>query len=94
MSTALWALDLGLCIALVWLAAQTIIATDAFKAIVMFLVFGLLLALIWARLDTPDVALAEAAIGAGLTGALLLTTVASLAEHSPIDLRDSEEERP
>ena len=32
--------------------------------------FGLVLAVVWGRLLAPDVALAEAAIGAGLTGAL------------------------
>jgi uncharacterized MnhB-related membrane protein len=32
----------------------------------------------WARLGAPDVALAEAAIGAGLAGALLLATWARL----------------
>ncbi len=30
------------------------------------------MALIWARLRAPDIALAEASIGSGLTGALLL----------------------
>jgi uncharacterized MnhB-related membrane protein len=43
--------------------------------------FGLLLALAWMRLDAPDVALAEAAIGAGLTGALLMATIARLRER-------------
>jgi uncharacterized MnhB-related membrane protein len=80
MSIVLWTLDLVLCGSLVWLAVQTLATPDLFKAIVMFIVFGLLLALVWARLEAPDVALAEAAIGAGLTGALLLTTVASLAK--------------
>jgi len=36
------------------------------------------MALSWVRLDAPDVALAEAAIGAGLTGALLLAALARL----------------
>jgi energy-converting hydrogenase B subunit D len=80
MSMALWGLDLLLCGTLVWLAAQTLIAADLFKAAVMFIVFGLMLALIWARLQAPDIALAEAAIGAGLSGALLLTAIAATAE--------------
>lgn len=41
-------------------------------AIALFAGFGMILALIWARLRAPDLALAEAAIGAGLTSALLL----------------------
>jgi len=36
------------------------------------------MALSWARLQAPDIALAEAAIGAGLTGALLLDAYGAL----------------
>lgn len=43
-----------------------------------FIAFGLLMALAWVRLQAPDVALAEAAIGAGLTGALLLAALSRL----------------
>lgn len=43
----------------------------------MFIIFGLLMALAWARLAAPDIALAEAAIGAGLTGALLLDALSA-----------------
>ncbi len=46
----------------------------------MFICFGLVMALAWVRLDAPDVALAEAAIGSGLTGALLLAAWARLVE--------------
>jgi energy-converting hydrogenase B subunit D len=70
--------DFGLCAVLVWLAIQTLMTSDLFKAIVMYMIFGLSLSLVWARLNAPDIALAEAAIGAGLTGALLLTTVAAV----------------
>jgi len=38
------------------------------------------MALDWVRLAAPDVALAEAAIGAGLTGALLMAALARLRE--------------
>jgi uncharacterized MnhB-related membrane protein len=39
---------------------------------VLFIAFGLTMALAWARLTAPDLALAEAAVGAGLTGVLLV----------------------
>jgi len=58
--------------ALLWSAWRALTVVDATRAVVMFIVFGLFLTLVWARLDAPDIALAEAAIGAGLTGALLL----------------------
>jgi uncharacterized MnhB-related membrane protein len=73
-----WAFDGLLGLGLLWLAWQALACADLFKAIVLFIAFGLLMALAWARLDAPDIALAEAAIGAGLTGALLLTALARL----------------
>lgn len=63
---------------LVALALWTVIARDAFLAVSGFIVYGLLLALVWVRLFGIDVALTEAAIGGGLTGALLLGAVARL----------------
>ncbi len=57
---------------LVILAIRLLWASDLFEGIVLFIVFGLVLTLVWAWLGAADVALAEAAIGAGLTGALLL----------------------
>ena len=63
---------------LLWLGWRTLACTDLFKAAVLFITFGLLMAVAWVRLDAPDVALAEAAIGAGLTGALLLAAIARL----------------
>jgi uncharacterized MnhB-related membrane protein len=60
------------------LAVWTIAARDAFAATVGFLVYGLLLALAWVSLRAIDVALTEAAIGAGLTGALLIGAASRL----------------
>ena len=72
------AFDLLLIAALLWSAARALTTADVFRAVVLFIVFGLLMALAWARLGAPDIALAEAAIGAGLTGALLLDAVGHL----------------
>jgi multisubunit Na+/H+ antiporter MnhB subunit len=63
---------------LLWLALWTVVARDAFLAVAGFVVYGLLLALVWVRLAGIDVALTEAAIGGGLTGALLLGAVGKL----------------
>ena len=64
--------DLLLIIALIGLAGAAIQSRDLFRAVILFMVFGLLMALAWSRLHAPDIALTEAALGAGLTGALLL----------------------
>lgn len=67
-------LDGLLVLILLWLAYAALSSRDLFRGIVLFIAFGLVLSMAWARLGAPDVALAEAAIGAGLTGALLLAT--------------------
>lgn len=73
--------DALLALALLWLGWRVVAAAKLFEAVVLFVAFGLLMALCWMRLSAPDVALAEAAIGAGLTGALLMSAIARLAEE-------------
>jgi uncharacterized MnhB-related membrane protein len=70
--------DLLLVAALLWSAVRALTTRDLLRSVVVFIVFGLLVALAWARLGAPDIALAEAAIGAGLTGALLLDAIGHL----------------
>jgi multisubunit Na+/H+ antiporter MnhB subunit len=67
--------DYMLAAMLILLAWSLLSTPRLFKAIVVFIVFGLLMALAWGRLLAPDIALAEAAIGAGLTGVLLLSAL-------------------
>ena len=74
-----------LCIVLLLVAWQSLRSSDLFKAIVLFITFGLLMAIAWVRLNALDVAMAEVAIGAGLTGALLLAALARLQKLSSID---------
>lgn len=75
MQPVVWTLDLPLLVSLVALAAGALSARELFTSVALFIAFGLLMALTWARLGAVDIALAEAAIGAGLTGALLMLTL-------------------
>ena len=72
------ALDLLLATGLLWSAGAALLARDPVRAVIQFIVLGLLMTLAWVRLSAPDVALAEAAIGAGLTGALLLHAIGAV----------------
>ena len=74
-SMVMLTLDALLIAALLGLAIAALTSRDAQRGVVLFMAFGLVLAVVWGRLLAPDVALAEAAIGAGLTGALLLAAV-------------------
>ena len=97
-----WAIDGLLALLLLWLATRALSSPRLLEAVVLFVGFGLTLALVWVRLDAPDIALAEAAIGAGLTGALLLAALARLpvpareddrAESGPAENTQSKERR-
>ncbi len=67
--------DILLILTMLWLAWCLLNTEDLFKAVVLFISFGLLMALAWVRLRAPDVALAEAALGAGMTGPLFLSAL-------------------
>jgi multisubunit Na+/H+ antiporter MnhB subunit len=72
------AIDLVLALTLLWLAWRALSSPDLFRAVVLFIALGLVLGLVWVRLDAVDIALAEIALGAGVTGALLLAALAKL----------------
>jgi uncharacterized MnhB-related membrane protein len=74
------AFDAALCLMILVLAWRVVFTTDLFRAGLTFFAFGLMVALAWARLQAVDVALAEAAIGGGLTGALFLAAFARRAK--------------
>ena len=95
-----WMFDGLLMLTLLGLAWQALKSPDLFKAIVLFIAFGLAMALAWVRLQAIDIALAEAAIGAGLTGALLLKALAQsneladrVSDDHPTDTGDNYERR-
>jgi multisubunit Na+/H+ antiporter MnhB subunit len=70
--------DLGLAGVLIAIAAGAIFALRAFVSLVLFMGYGLLLAIVWVRLSAVDVALTESAIGGGVTGMLLLGAASRL----------------
>ena len=74
-------LDLVIIASLIALAIQVVSGASLFRGIIHFIVMGLTLALAWARLGAPDLAMAEAAIGAGVTGALMMVAYRRLVEQ-------------
>ncbi|WP_199200574.1 hydrogenase subunit MbhD domain-containing protein [Alkalicaulis satelles] len=66
------AFDLALCAFILGAAALAVAGRNLFGSVVFYIVYGVLIALAWLSLGAVDVALAEAAIGAGVTGVLLI----------------------
>jgi multisubunit Na+/H+ antiporter MnhB subunit len=71
-------LNMSLAALILGLAVWTIVARDTYAAVIGFIAYGLLLTLVWVQLHGIDVALTEAAIGGGLTGALLIGAASRL----------------
>jgi energy-converting hydrogenase B subunit D len=44
-------------------------------AIIIFMVYSLVMAILWQQLNAPDVAITEAAVGAGITTLLFVLTL-------------------
>lgn len=81
-------LDIILSLSLIVLGWTLLTSRDLFRSVVIFIVFGMLMALVWLRLGAPDIALAEAAIGTGLTAALMLEAVRQLENPHRRDTED------
>src|SRR6201984_1575980 len=71
-------LEMVLAAVVLGLGVWAIAARQTYAATVGFVAYGLLVPLVWVRLDAVDVALTEAAIGGGLGGVLLLGAAAQL----------------
>ncbi|MGK9066114.1 Na(+)/H(+) antiporter subunit B [Stutzerimonas chloritidismutans] len=78
-----WLLDGVLGLLVLLLAFGALHGRDLYVSVLLFIAFGLALALVWARLGAADLALAEAAIGAGLTGVLLFAALANQPAEAP-----------
>jgi len=69
------ALNLVFIVLLVVTAVLAITARDLLAAVIIFSVYSLIMALMWQRLQAPDLALTEAAVGAGVTTVLFVVTI-------------------
>ncbi|MGC0141522.1 hydrogenase subunit MbhD domain-containing protein [Pseudactinotalea sp. Z1732] len=77
---AVGAFDVVLAVGLFAVAGYALFGRSRVHAAAMFLVFGVLLAVSWAWLHAPDVAIAEAVLGAGVTGVLVMNAVTATPE--------------
>jgi len=72
----IWTVLDGLLLALIALLAwRALNGRDLLRGVIELIAMGLLVAVAWVRLRALDIALAEAAVGSGLTGALLLSAL-------------------
>ncbi len=81
------ALNLTFIVLLLGTALLAVYTRDLLAAVIIFSAYSLIMALMWQRLQAPDLALTEAAVGAGVTTVLFLVTIFKTRR------REEEEER-
>ena len=77
------AFDIVLAVTLIAVAYLALSGRDLFRSVVLFVTFGVMISLVWVRLQAFDLALVEVAIGAGITGALFLNALGRMDEGAP-----------
>ena len=81
------------CILLIFLIVCAIAATfskNLLNTILIYMSYSLIMAIIWIILESPDLAITEAAVGAGVTTILFLITLKKI--HAIMKQESSEEE--
>lgn len=68
-------LSVSLLLFLVVCALAVARTKDLVSAVVLFAAYGLIMAIVWLQLRAPDIAITEAAIGAGITSLLFLVAI-------------------
>lgn len=74
---------------LVVCAVAASLSKDLLKSILIFMSYSLVMSVIWILLESPDLAITEAAVGAGITSVLFFITLKKI--HAIIRVEEKEE---
>ena len=78
-----------LLISLIFCAVMVSFNKNLLLSIVIYMAFSLIMSIVWLILESPDLAITEAAVGAGITSILFFVTLKKL--HS-IDIHTKEDD--
>ncbi|MDO5707926.1 MAG: DUF4040 domain-containing protein [Andreesenia angusta] len=71
-------MEIFLIIMLIFLIISSIAVAfieNLFSVVIVFMVYSLIMAILWEQLNAPDLAITEAAVGAGVTTVLFIITL-------------------
>ena len=60
---------------LVICAVATALVRKPMRAVIIYMAYSIIMSVVWRLLDSPDLAITEAAVGAGITGILFFLTL-------------------
>ncbi len=67
-----------LLVGLIVCAAATALVKKPMQAVIIYMAFSVIMSVVWIMLESPDLAITEAAVGAGITSLLLFLTLRRL----------------
>lgn len=56
-------------------AAATALTKKPMQAVIIYMAYSVIMSVVWIMLESPDLAITEAAVGAGITSLLLFVTL-------------------
>ena len=73
-------------------AIATALVKKPLRAVIIYMAYSIIMSVIWILLEAPDLALTEAAVGAGITGILFFLTLRRIDRDADVEETQGEEE--
>ncbi len=74
-------------------AIATCLHKTLLTSIIIFMAYSTIMSIIWALLESPDLAITEAAVGAGVTSILFFVTLKKIRAVEIMDTDDKKDEK-
>ena len=72
-------------------AIATACTKKPMQAVIIYMAYSVIMSVVWLLLESPDLAITEAAVGAGVSGILFLMTLKKL-HRTEIDTEDEDQD--
>lgn len=69
-------------------AVAVCVTRDLLTSVVIYMGYSLVMSIVWITLESPDLAITEAAVGAGVTSLLLFLTLKKIHAIQAINMQD------
>ncbi len=84
-------IELFLCGLIVVCAISACLSRNLLACLIIYMAYSVVMSIVWVFLEAPDLAITEAAVGAGVSGILFLMTLKKL-HRTEIDTEDEDQD--
>ena len=82
-----------LLILLIVCAVAVNLTGNLLQAVIIFMAYSFMMSMVWILMESPDLGITEAAVGAGISGTLFLMTLKKIRREDEVDPSDRREEQ-